>query len=597
MLAHKVHFVRLVQLRSHLDGAVEKQHLVDEQVAEHTRAVDDDVNTWAAKLLKRDDLELVHAAKRIRHWADAHHHHHLRQRLSVRLDVVGAPQDQRNRLWVLAAVERPLAVDETLHDDGGRLDGSNRGDGLRVERMDVLARGQHQRVADGVATGARQHVLAVQALDQGAKLVVIDNLRQAEVQVLERLSQLQAVAPSKLSAAQRARERVLVQADPLGDGRLDAVANAAIEAGAVPDILAHQLPAHGSDTLQRVHLSQLATVVALVDGLNVTANGTRQDAWQALDRRVVVRSVQLANVDERCDRLHRRRRAPHNVEAARQQARLNLHKLLVDLADNRVALIHVQLLERLIICRQRHIAVQVALARRLDNRGADLLRTAGLAHALVRGDKLLELFEALIEARVLRRGCQIRDRVGVRAALSNRGLGRVVGCVVVHVGDGADKRVGVAHTRHADLLAGHELQRAVRAKVQHCVSLEDLLQVGVVRGKAMVRRRRAAEEQAHGVSLVAERRLHADEHIAELLAIHQQVLAIGVQLTGRLAPVLLERLRVVTQLLVFGGRHAVRNIEVSRVVLGLRVVDDLLDELVTRHGQVSDIVALFLEVL
>lgn len=36
------------------------------------------------------------------------------------------------------------------------------------------------------------------------------------------------------------------------------------------------------------------------------------------------------------------------------------------------------------------------------------------------------------------------------------------------------------------LLAGHELQGAVGAKVQHGIGLEDLLQVGVEGGKAVV---------------------------------------------------------------------------------------------------------------
>jgi hypothetical protein len=47
----------------------------------------------------------------------------------------------------------------------------------------------------------------------------------------------------------------------------------------------------------------------------------------------------------------------------------------------------------------------------------------------------------------------------------------VVGGVVVEVGDGADEGVGVAHAAHAHLLAGHELQGAVGAKVQHGVGL------------------------------------------------------------------------------------------------------------------------------
>lgn len=47
---------------------------------------------------------------------------------------------------------------------------------LGVQGVDVLAGGQHARVTDGVTTGARLHVLAVQGLSQGAQLVVLDHL-------------------------------------------------------------------------------------------------------------------------------------------------------------------------------------------------------------------------------------------------------------------------------------------------------------------------------------------------------------------------------------------------------------------------------------
>ena len=51
--------------------------------------------------------------------------------------------------------------------------------------MHVLARGQHARVADGVAAGARLDVLAVERVHQCPKFVVRDDLAQAELEVLE----------------------------------------------------------------------------------------------------------------------------------------------------------------------------------------------------------------------------------------------------------------------------------------------------------------------------------------------------------------------------------------------------------------------------
>ena len=58
--------------------------------------------------------------------------------------------------------------------------------------------------------------------------------------------------------------------------------------------------------------------------------------------------------------------------------------------------------------------------------------------------------------------------------LGDGGLRGVVGRVVVEVRDGVDQAVGVARLRHAHLLAGHELEGAMRAEVEDRVGAEDL---------------------------------------------------------------------------------------------------------------------------
>ena len=74
--------------------------------------------------------------------------------------------------------------------------------------------------------------------------------------------------------------------------------------------------------------------------------------------------------------------------------------------------------------------------------------------------------------------------------------------------------------------------------MQYRVCLPNFLQVGVVRGKAVVRTGRAGEQQPHRVAFVAKGRLHANEHVAKGLAVHQQILAVGIELSGRWPPVL-----------------------------------------------------------
>ena len=61
-----------------------------------------------------------------------------------------------------------------------------RRDRLRVERVDVLAGRQHQRVPDRVPPRARLDVLPAQRLAERAELVVLYDLRQAVLDVPER---------------------------------------------------------------------------------------------------------------------------------------------------------------------------------------------------------------------------------------------------------------------------------------------------------------------------------------------------------------------------------------------------------------------------
>ncbi len=135
------------------------------------------------------------------------------------------------------------------------------------------------------------------------------------------------------------------------------------------------------------------------------------------------------------------------------------------------------------------------------------------------------------------------------------------------------------------------------AEVEQSVSLEDLLDVGVVSGEAVVRGSALAEEQAHGVTLVTEGGLHADEDVAELLAVHKERLAVGVKLAGRLAPVLLELTGIGGKVLVLVDGHPVLNIQVGAANAGLLVVENSIHEALGCGGPLADVVALTLELL
>mmetsp|Transcript_27247 Transcript_27247/g.59503 ORF Transcript_27247/g.59503 Transcript_27247/m.59503 type:complete len:1448 (-) Transcript_27247:88-4431(-) len=588
VLAHKVHLQGLLLLLGgELHGAVQQVHLVHEQVAEDAGAVHHHVDAGAAELLEGDELELVHAAEGVGHGAHAHHPHHLREGLAVRLDVVRAPQHQGDGLGPVAIVLDLLALNQALHHHARRLHGRRGGDRLGVQGVDVLAGGEHVGVADGVAAGAGEDVVAVERLLERAQLVVLHHLLQAELEVVELRLQVRGLGALELGALQGAHPGGHVAGEHGGEA---GQAHAAVGAGGLHHELLHHVAGHQLDVLEEGHVLEHALVGGAVQLLDVAADRGGQDAGEA--DQVVLGAVDRGDVHQGGHRLLSGGRAAHHVQAAGQQAGLNLHELPVDRADNVVALLVGQVLRHL---GERHVAVEVALRRLGDDGVDDGEAAAGVLEGLVRGDELGELLEALVEAGVLRGGGEVGDGVGVGAALGDGRLRGVVGGVVVQVGDGADQAVGVARLGHAHLLAGHELEGAVGAEVQARVGAEHLLDVCVVGGEAVVGGRRLGEQQAHGVALVPEGGLHADEHVAVALAVHQHALAVRVQVAGGRAPVLVEVGLVVAQLLVLLHRHLVLDVQLRGVELGLLVVEHRLDEPRLRLGELAHVVALLLQ--
>ena len=68
--------------------------------------------------------------------------------------------------------------------------------------------------------------------------------------------------------------------------------------------------------------------------------------------------------------------------------------------------------------------------------------------------------------------------------------------------------------------------------MQDRVGVEILAQVAVEGGEGVRRREGALEQQPHRVALVAQRRLHADQHVAEPLAEHEDRAAVALMSPG-----------------------------------------------------------------
>ena len=149
---------------------------------------------------------------------------------------------------------------------------------------------------------------------------------------------------------------------------------------------------------------------------------------------------------------------------------------------------------------------------------------------------VLQLQQSLVKPGLRQRRGQVRHGDRVRAALGQRGFRRVVGGIKVDIGQPADQPVGPAARPHARLLARHEFQRAMHAEMQQGIGPEILAQPAVKGGEGMGRGKALLEQKAHRVAFIAEDRLNADHHLAELRAQHEDAAPIGLNASGRRSP-------------------------------------------------------------
>ena len=94
------------------------------------------------------------------------------------------------------------------------------------------------------------------------------------------------------------------------------------------------------------------------------------------------------------------------------------------------------------------------------------------------------------------------------------------------------------------------------SEMENGIRTPDLLQIGVVGRKTMMRTGAAGIQQTHRITLVAKGGLNADEQVAEVTAKNQKILSIAVEVARRLAPVLFETLGIGRQTLVLLNAHA-----------------------------------------
>mmetsp|Transcript_86089 Transcript_86089/g.150116 ORF Transcript_86089/g.150116 Transcript_86089/m.150116 type:complete len:651 (-) Transcript_86089:2100-4052(-) len=334
----------------------------------------------------------------------------------------------------------------------------------------------------------------------------------------------------------------------------------------------------GTDThlLVQLNVLQVTSIVVLEDVFHSATKRFSNDGRQTLD--TIILTVQTGNVDQSSNCLLSTGGLTDNVQTTGQQTGLNLHQLGVDLSNNGVTLLRFQI-GRVPVRQIWHILVQIANTGLISDCINNRRTTACVLQGLVGTNQFPELVQSLVQTSVLSGWCQVGHTSGVRTTLSNGGLRGVIGSIVVQIGEGTEQTVRVASIGHTHLLTWHELQGTVGTEVKNGVSLPDVLQVGVVRRKAVVRAGRLREQKSHRITFVAESGLHTDEQITEVLPIDQHVLTIGVEITRRRSPRLVQAFRVRSELLVLVQGHAVSNVQVRAGILRLGVVDNHLEHL------------------
>ena len=329
--------------------------------------------------------------------------------------MLSRPRARADGLRVDSVVLDALALDEAIDNNLAEERGGG-GDRLGVERVDVLAGGENLGVADGVTAGAGETI--VESLDEGAELVILDDLLEAEAEVVEELAGGDDVDVLELGGVEGVApgHRDGGAAEHVAEGAERVRGEAARGVGRAGDKGADHRAGRLGDVLEELHLGELALVVGAVDALDVVADGLGEELGKR--ENLLILAVDAGDVDEGGDSLLRGGGAADDVEAAGEEARLDLHQLLVNLTDDHVALVLVEILGVLLLGGELlDVLVEVALDRGGDDGVDDGRAAAGVLQALVGRDELLELLETLVQTGVL--GGRVRwDRVGVERRLA-----------------------------------------------------------------------------------------------------------------------------------------------------------------------------------
>mmetsp|Transcript_18689 Transcript_18689/g.38883 ORF Transcript_18689/g.38883 Transcript_18689/m.38883 type:complete len:234 (+) Transcript_18689:1299-2000(+) len=229
--------------------------------------------------------------------------------------------------------------------------------------MHVRPCGQNVRVTDWVSPRPRADVGAVKGVGEGTKLIVGDDLLEAELEVLEELLHAGLIDLRESSLLDGLRPRLSLAQDSVEHGSkvelLDLLNTALRVGGELNEGTNGSAASHG-DLFVEFDVSENTVVSATVDVIDIASDGSSDNPIEGLY--LILSPVQLGNVDEGRDGLLGGGGDSNGVEAAREEAGFNLHDALVNLADDTVALLEGGGLsvERLDLREVRDVLVEVA---------------------------------------------------------------------------------------------------------------------------------------------------------------------------------------------------------------------------------------------
>ena len=503
---------------------VNQVNQIGESVPEKAADTHRDINARAAQLRQRNDLQVGHPpAFRLPHGFDAQQVQDLGNIVPVRPHCRSAPDHHAHHFRVgpfLVQVLLQQGVAEGLAD----IPGGGRGQGARVHRVKIAARGQDiDHPPRGRPGRAGRHKTALQPPQQVVNFV--GRPQQGRVNILPHIRENAFGAPVGLPqqighhrrdavAGESLGAELLVGAAAQGFQRLNDIAGVAYGRRVVG--IAQRRRRAAVDRRRRV----------FQQGIVIVPQRFGQGAPQAGHGAV----VQPRQGAKQAHHLLGGRRLPQGMQAVLDLGILDFAEVAVDFQHKLAKIVGLFV--------NPQVAMQLGLLRHFPDLGfqrGQFGRIQGLALVMF-VHQLLQPGDVAVGVSGGHRGYQVVNNGGVGAAL---GLGAFAGVVDderVEQGNVVQRHFGVAGLRQPHALARQPFQRAVLADVDHRIGPEHIPQPAVVGDIVMGWRQIGVVIDGDGVFAKAARGLQAHEYIAHRHAGNGQPVAGPINLARPIAP-------------------------------------------------------------